>query len=103
MQSPLGQPAPGKDEGLIKELANLAPLERLGSPEDIAGVVSFLVGADGGWVNAQVFACKWRFRPARGARSSKASFDTGGDMQKSLLSPELRASFMTTVSSRFVF
>jgi len=44
----------GKDEPLVKQLANLAPLERLGTPEDIAGVVSFLVGPDGGWVNAQV-------------------------------------------------
>lgn len=44
----------GKGEDLIKELANLAPLERIGTPEDIAGVVSFLAGPDGGWVNAQV-------------------------------------------------
>src|SRR5690242_4047196 len=44
----------GKGEALIKELANLAPLERLGTPEDIAGVVSFLLGPDGGWVNGQV-------------------------------------------------
>ena len=42
------------DEALIKELANLAPLERLGTPEDIAGVVSFLIGPEGGWVNSQV-------------------------------------------------
>jgi 3-oxoacyl-[acyl-carrier protein] reductase len=44
----------GKDQALINELASLAPLERLGTPEDIAGAVSFLVGPDGGWVNAQV-------------------------------------------------
>jgi 3-oxoacyl-[acyl-carrier protein] reductase len=44
----------GKGEELIKELANLAPLERLGTPEDIAGVVSFLVGPEGGWINSQV-------------------------------------------------
>jgi 3-oxoacyl-[acyl-carrier protein] reductase len=44
----------GKGEDLIKELTNLAPLERLGTPEDIAGVVSFLSGPDGGWVNGQV-------------------------------------------------
>ena len=31
----------------------MAPLERLGRPEDIAGVVSFLVGPDGAWVNGQ--------------------------------------------------
>ena len=30
------------------------PLERLGTPEDIAGAVAFLVGADGGWINGQV-------------------------------------------------
>jgi 3-oxoacyl-[acyl-carrier protein] reductase len=51
----------GKDEGLIKELANLAPLERLGTPEDIAGVVSFLAGPDGAWVNSQVLRANGGF------------------------------------------
>jgi 3-oxoacyl-[acyl-carrier protein] reductase len=51
----------GKGEDLIKELANLAPLERLGTPEDIAGVVSFLAGPDGGWVNAQVLRANGGF------------------------------------------
>ena len=51
----------GKGEALIKELANLASLERLGTPEDIAGVVSFLVGPDGGWVNAQVLRANGGF------------------------------------------
>lgn len=32
----------------------MPPLERLGQPEDIAGVVSFLASADGGWINGQV-------------------------------------------------
>jgi 3-oxoacyl-[acyl-carrier protein] reductase len=32
----------------------LPPLERLGTPEDIANVVSFLAGPDGGWVKGQV-------------------------------------------------
>jgi 3-oxoacyl-[acyl-carrier protein] reductase len=32
----------------------MAPLERLGQPEDIAGVVAFLAGPDGAWVNGQV-------------------------------------------------
>jgi 3-oxoacyl-[acyl-carrier protein] reductase len=31
----------------------MPPLERLGEPEDIARVVSFLVGPDAGWVNGQ--------------------------------------------------
>jgi len=43
----------GKSPELIDHLAQLAPLERLGQPADIAGVVSFLAGPDGGWVNGQ--------------------------------------------------
>src|ERR1700676_221104 len=38
----------------IEQLSKLPPLERLGRPEDIANVVSFLAGPDGGWVNGQV-------------------------------------------------
>jgi 3-oxoacyl-[acyl-carrier protein] reductase len=37
-----------------EQLAALPPLGRLGSPDDIAGVVSFLVGPTGRWVNGQV-------------------------------------------------
>jgi 3-oxoacyl-[acyl-carrier protein] reductase len=43
----------GKTDEQVAHLAKLPPLERLGRPEDIAGVVSFLVGPDGGWVNGQ--------------------------------------------------
>ncbi|HEY5893923.1 MAG TPA: SDR family oxidoreductase [Chthoniobacterales bacterium] len=43
----------GKTEEQIAHLSKMAPLERLGRPEDIAGAVSFLVGPDGGWVNGQ--------------------------------------------------
>jgi 3-oxoacyl-[acyl-carrier protein] reductase len=44
----------GKTAAQIDELSKLAPLERLGKPEDIAEVVAFLVGPEGGWINAQV-------------------------------------------------
>ena len=44
----------GKTENVINELARLAPLERIGSPGDIAASVSFLAGSDGAWINAQV-------------------------------------------------
>jgi 3-oxoacyl-[acyl-carrier protein] reductase len=44
----------GKSQELIDRLARTNPMERLGMPEDIASVVSFLVGPDGGWVNGQV-------------------------------------------------
>jgi 3-oxoacyl-[acyl-carrier protein] reductase len=43
----------GKSPELIDHLAKLSPLERLGQPVDIAGVVSFLAGPDGGWINGQ--------------------------------------------------
>ena len=44
----------GKSPELIERLAKMSPLERLAAPEDIASVVAFLVGPDGGWVNGQV-------------------------------------------------
>ena len=44
----------GKNEAQLAELSKLAPLERLGQPDDIANVISFLSGPDGGWVNSQV-------------------------------------------------
>lgn len=51
----------GKSEEQVAELAKLAPLERLGQPEDIANVVSFLAGPDGGWVNSQVLRANGGF------------------------------------------
>jgi 3-oxoacyl-[acyl-carrier protein] reductase len=44
----------GKPQGVIDHLTKLAPLERLGEPDDIAREVSFLAGPDGGWINGQV-------------------------------------------------
>ena len=37
-----------------EQLAALPPLGRLGTPDDVAGVVSFLAGPTGRWVNGQV-------------------------------------------------
>ena len=44
----------GKSDEQIAQIARLAPLERLGQPQDIASAVSFLAGPDGAWVNSQV-------------------------------------------------
>ena len=44
----------GKSEEQIQTFAKMPPLERLGQPEDIARVVSFLVGPDSAWVNGQI-------------------------------------------------
>ena len=43
----------GKSDELIDRMAKMNPLERLGTPQDIAAAVSFLVGPDGGWINGQ--------------------------------------------------
>lgn len=43
----------GKPPEVIDRLAKLAPLERLGQPEDIAAAVAFLAGPDGAWINGQ--------------------------------------------------
>jgi len=44
----------GKSPELIDRMAKMNPLERLGTPADIANVVAFLAGPQGGWVNGQI-------------------------------------------------
>ncbi|MGC4917005.1 SDR family oxidoreductase [Streptomyces albogriseolus] len=44
----------GKTPEEIERLAKTPPLERLGTPEDIARVAAFLTGPAGHWVNGQV-------------------------------------------------
>ena len=44
----------GKTEEQIQTFAKMPPLQRLGQPDDIASVVSFLAGPDSGWVNGQI-------------------------------------------------
>lgn len=51
----------GKSEAQIDQLRKLSPLERLGQPEDIANVVSFLAGHDGGWINGQILRANGGF------------------------------------------
>ncbi|MEU2348853.1 SDR family oxidoreductase [Modestobacter sp. NPDC049651] len=43
----------GKSDELVARLAAEPPMERLGTPADIAAVVSFLAGPDGRWVHGQ--------------------------------------------------
>jgi 3-oxoacyl-[acyl-carrier protein] reductase len=43
-----------RSEELIQRQTKEIPLGRLGQPDDIARVVSFLAGPDGGWVSGQV-------------------------------------------------
>lgn len=44
----------GKSDELVAQIAKMNPFGRLGEPEDIARVVSFLAGPDGGWISGQV-------------------------------------------------
>ncbi|MCJ2163420.1 MULTISPECIES: SDR family oxidoreductase [unclassified Pseudodesulfovibrio] len=44
----------GKPQEVIDRLSNAAPLERLGTPEDIADTIVFLASPEGGWINGQV-------------------------------------------------
>ncbi|WP_432186174.1 SDR family oxidoreductase [Streptomyces sp. Tue6028] len=44
----------GKDEETIAWMAAQPPLERLGTPEDIASLVAFIASPAGHWVNGQV-------------------------------------------------
>lgn len=44
----------GKSEAQIEAIGKMIPLGRLGQPDDIAGLVSFLAGPDSFWVNGQI-------------------------------------------------
>jgi len=44
----------GKSDELIERMSKMNPLERLGTPADIAAAVAFLAGPDGAWINGQV-------------------------------------------------
>ena len=44
----------GKTEEQIEAFSKMPPLERLGQPQDIANIVSFLVSPEAAWVNGQV-------------------------------------------------
>jgi 3-oxoacyl-[acyl-carrier protein] reductase len=44
----------GKSEELVQNIVRTIPLGRLGQPDDIASVVSFLASPAGRWVNGQV-------------------------------------------------
>ncbi|WFU91363.1 SDR family oxidoreductase (plasmid) [Rhizobium sp. CC1099] len=44
----------GKSEEVIARMAKMNPLERIGQTDDIIGVVSFIAGPQGGWINGQV-------------------------------------------------
>ncbi|GLW56529.1 SDR family oxidoreductase [Kitasatospora phosalacinea] len=43
----------GKDQDTVDRLAAQPPLERLGTPEDIAELAAFLAGPAGRWINGQ--------------------------------------------------
>jgi 3-oxoacyl-[acyl-carrier protein] reductase len=44
----------GKSQEVTERFAKMNPLERLGTPQDIAAAVAFLAGPDGSWINGQV-------------------------------------------------
>lgn len=43
----------GKPQEVVDRMAKMAPLERLGTPEDIASVVAFFAKPDSVWINGQ--------------------------------------------------
>ncbi|WP_275286188.1 SDR family oxidoreductase [Halomonas elongata] len=51
----------GKSDEQVESIAAMAPLERLGQPEEIADAVAFLAGPQGSWINAQILRANGGF------------------------------------------
>src|SRR5215467_5971656 len=51
----------GKNAEQIDQFKKMSPLERLGMPEDVANLVSFLAGPEGGWINSQILRANGGF------------------------------------------
>lgn len=51
----------GKTEELIKRLVDACPFGRLGQPEDVSGIVGFLVSDVGEWINGQIIRANGGF------------------------------------------
>jgi 3-oxoacyl-[acyl-carrier protein] reductase len=51
----------GKSAEQIDKFKTMSPLEGLGMPEDIANLVSFLAGSEGGWINSQILRANGGF------------------------------------------
>ncbi len=44
----------GKPEALVKSISAQSPFQRLGTPEEVANVLSFIASAESGWISGQV-------------------------------------------------
>lgn len=59
-----------KTQAQIEQFIKLAPLQRLGQPDDVTNVVSFLAGPNGAWVNGQVLRANGSFALSRALTSA---------------------------------
>jgi 3-oxoacyl-[acyl-carrier protein] reductase len=74
----------GKPQEVIERLSKLAPLERLGKPQDIADAVAFLAGPDGAWINGQTVPMAGSSDPASPDRRNPSSHSITPTQGKSL-------------------
>lgn len=44
----------GKTDEQVSNIAKMNPMERIGTPAEIASTVAFLAGPDGAWINSQI-------------------------------------------------
>jgi NAD(P)-dependent dehydrogenase (short-subunit alcohol dehydrogenase family) len=67
VETPLSERITSSEAGRKASLA-MHPLGRLGEPGEVAGVVSWLLGAESSWVTGQVFVVDGGLSAVRGGR-----------------------------------
>ena len=95
----------GKTEEQIQTFAKMPPLQRLGQPDDIASVVSFLAGPDAGWVNGQILrangGCARCTQRSHARRQRLANLSGAARRRASLSSNRIERIGATNGSSHF--
>ena len=91
IETPLAQGLAGEEGGVIRRnLESRTPVGRVGHPADIAGLVNFMVGPDGGFMSGSYVLMDGGLRDVRGRGSVEPDEGTMEEMARHMAAGEER-------------